>query len=102
MSGELQNKYSWLDFTASTSGRAVDFMGFGLENTFYFDAGAASSGAVTVQTARTSTGPWTTIGSTTVSSTGGSAVLQITGPYMFVRPTVVSTGTWQVEVVSFG
>lgn len=99
---ELQNKAAWLDFTTSTVGTAVDFRGYGLENTFYVESGAASSGAVTIQTSRSSAGPWVTIASTTLSATGAVAVMQVTGPFFFIRPTVASTGTWQVEAVSFG
>lgn len=102
MSGELQNKYAWTDFTASTAGTAIDFQGFGLETSFYVETGAASSGVVTIKSGRSSNGPWATIASTTVSSTGAAVVMEVTGPLLWVQPTVASTGTWKIEAVSFG
>lgn len=92
----------WSDFTGSTTGQARNFGGHGTENTFYFESGASSSGAITIQTARNENGPWATIASTTVSAVNGIAVLQVAGPFLWMRPTVASTGTWQVEAVSFG
>lgn len=98
----LQARAVWGDFTGSSAGTAVDFRGYGLENTFYVQSGAASSGTVTIETAITAAGPWATIASTTVSATGSLAVMQVTGPFLFVRPRFASTGTWTVQAVSFG
>ena len=98
----LQSNYSWTDFTASTAGTAVDFRGFGTETSFYVESGAISSGLVTIQSGRSASGPWATIASTTVSSTGAATIMEVTGPLLFVRPLVASTGTWQIQAVSFG
>jgi len=102
MGGELQAKYAWLDFTGSTAGTAQFFNGWGLENMFYVDSGAASSGVVTIQSGRSATGPWATIASTTIATTGATAIMEVTGPLLYVRVLVASTGTWQAEAVSFG
>lgn len=99
-----QSRYTWALDTVSTAGTAIDFRGFGVENSFYVENGAASSGTITIESARTSSGPWATIASTGMATTGTAAVMEVTGPLLFVRPRVASTvgGTWTIEAVSYG
>ena len=97
----LQNRYTWT-LAASSAGTAIDFQGWGVETSFYVESGAVSSGVITIESARTAAGPWATIASTTVASTSAATVMEVTGPLLFVRPRVASTGTWTVEAVSYG
>lgn len=99
--GELQNRYTW-DLSASTVATAIDFQGFGLETTFYIQCGAAATtGTVTILSGRTSAGPFGTIASTVATTTNTLVIQEVTGPLLFVKPSVPSTG-YIVEAVSFG
>ena len=101
MAGILQTRTTW-DCTSSTAVTPYDFQGFGLETTFYIQAGAgATTGTITIQSARTAAGPWATIASTAVSNASTLVIQEVTGPLLFVRPVVQSTG-YIVEAVSFG
>src|SRR5690349_21836957 len=98
MASMLQARYTWQSPWASSVGTAIDFSGYGLETTFYVESGASSSGTITIESARTSAGPFVTIASTTISSTGSGAIMEVTGPFLFVRPRVGSSGgTWVIE-----
>ena len=98
---ELQNHSTW-DLSASTEATAINFSGFGVENTFYIQASTgASTGTVSILSARIAAGPWATIASTVMGTTGGLIIQEVTGPLLFVKPSVPSTG-YTVEAVSFG
>lgn len=101
MSGELQSRYTW-DLSGSSAGVAVDFQGFGVETTFYVHCGpSGTTGVFSIQSARSAAGPWATIASTRATDTNALTIQEVTGPLLFVRPVVPSTG-YTVEAVSFG
>lgn len=100
----LQSRYTWtFDASSGAAATPIDFRGEGLEARVYFDANAGmTTGTIAVQSARNSTGPFATITSTVVASTGASVtMLTLTGPVLWIRPSVPSTG-WVVEAVMFG
>ena len=104
--GDLQSRYTWDLSASSGAGTAIDFQGFGLETTFYFQVtavGNASSGVVLkIESARLAAGPWATVASTQTTSSGAITVMQeVTGPLLWVRPNVAVAGV-TVEAISFG
>ena len=98
---ELQNRYTW-DLTTSSAATPIDFSGFGIETTFYIQCGAAATtGTVSILSGRTSAGPFGTIASTVAATTNTMVIQEVTGPLLFVKPSVPSSG-YIVEAVSFG
>ncbi len=104
--GELQSRYTWDLSASSGAGTALDFQGFGLETTFYFQltaaANASSGVTLKIESARLAAGPWATIASTQTTSSGALLVMQVvTGPLLWVRPNVGAAGV-TVEGIAFG
>lgn len=88
----------WSFTGTSGGGAAVEIHGNVTESAWYFNTGAASTATVSVQSGPTSTGPWITEASTTLS-TAAATVLRVTGPFAWVRPFNNSTGVVTVRVI---
>jgi hypothetical protein len=98
---ELQSRWKW-DLTTSSVATALNFAGFGLETTFYITVGAsATTGTVQILSGSTTTGPFGVIASTVAATTGTMVIQEVTGPLLYVKPSVPSSG-YIVEAVSFG
>lgn len=100
----LITQQTWQLSTTSTSGAAVNGFGQMLENSFYVSGlGGSSANAIQIQTSVTSTGPFVTIASTTLTTAGTAALMQVTGPFLWIRPLVQGVaGTVQIDWISNG
>lgn len=88
-------------FTSSGVGNAVKVLS-GLEFTWYLEAVGASSASIQLQSARSETGPFGNLASTNVGP-NACGIVQVTGPYLWVRPYVTSlSGSVTVEVIASG
>jgi hypothetical protein len=64
--------------------------GLSREINVYIQTDGASTASVEMMTARTSTGPFVTLGSSQSLSTGSAVVVGFSGPYLFLAPRLIA------------
>ena len=60
------------------------------ELTFYIETDAASTASVELHTARSSAGPWVTLGSSQAIDAASAVTLSFTGTYLTITPRLIA------------
>lgn len=83
-------RYTWtLGASTGIAADPVQLQGV-REHTWHIQTDGASTASVEIMVARTSTGPWATIGSSQTLSTGQLVTLGFTGPYLYAAPRLIT------------
>jgi hypothetical protein len=100
----LEVNFVWTSTGSSGGLTAVSVQAGAQQSVLYCEFSTlATTNSVSFQTAPTSSGPWFTEASTTISTTAGSSVvaMRLTGPYLWMRPYIhtASTGTYTFRLI---
>jgi hypothetical protein len=87
----LEVHTSWtLGQSTGVSTTVYAINGYTREMNCYMQTDGAATASIELMTARTSTGPWVTLGSSQSLSTGSLVVPGFTGPFLYVAPRLIA------------
>lgn len=92
------NKLWTLGASTGISSDVLNLAGMSREISCYIQTDGASTASVELMTARTSTGPWVTMGSSQNLSTGQLVVVGFTGPYLYLAPRLIAINSTANQV----
>jgi len=108
--GNIASRFKWSfgtnkDGTSATGhlgstggGVAFDTLGWGEAFTFYVETDAAATCSYQIRSARTSSGPWASLSSGTLS-TSAVDVVQIPGPFAWLSPRIKTLNSTANQVI---
>lgn len=76
--------------STGVSTSAINLGGYPQEINCYMQTDGAATASIELMTARTSTGPWVTMGSSQSLSTGAVVVPGFSGPFLYVTPRLIA------------